>query len=93
MNVTNIKTPEPMSNEEYWEMHSQGPELEVLDKCCHDCAIKTGFYIPYAEELSEQPIEIQNKAVKRWFCHNHTNKACRGAYNYIKSKQRIDESK
>lgn len=83
-----IQTPEPMSNEEYWAMKCEGPALETLDHICHDCAIKTGFYIEIGEELLKQPKEVQDKALKRWYCHNNGNKACRGAHNMIRARRK-----
>jgi hypothetical protein len=74
---------------EYFESMVDLPELPLLDKPCHDCAITTGFYIEIADELLQQDIELQDKVLKRWFCHNHRNKACRGAYNYVHTKRKV----
>lgn len=73
---------------EYWQEMSKAPTLERLDKPCHDCAITTGFYTPIINELLEQDITIQDRALNAWDCHNECNKACRGAYNYIHSKRK-----
>ena len=76
------------SRTEYFERMAEGRELEVLDKPCHDCAVTCGLYMPYAEALVDESIELQDKVLSTWFCHNHTNKACRGAYNYVHSKRK-----
>lgn len=83
-----IKTIQPMPKDEYWEMHMISPALGLLERPCHDCAITTGFYTPMADELLKETKEVQDKVVERWFCHNHSNKACRGCFNYIHVKRK-----
>ena len=85
-----IKTPEPkpFNRSEFFEKSAQGPELPLLDKPCEDCAITTGFYTPIADELLECDEELQERSLNTWFCHNHCNKACRGARNYIESMKK-----
>lgn len=80
----NIKLPKPMSKTAYWQMKAKhGPELKPLNKPCHDCAVTTGFYQPFTDELKDQPTHIQHAVSKRWTCHNHTNNACKGNWNQI----------
>jgi hypothetical protein len=67
-----------------WALHKEGPELELLDRPCEDCAVTCGFYLPYSQDLSKEPKEIQLQVSKRWFCHNDRRKACRGNWNYLK---------
>jgi hypothetical protein len=88
VNSKRIKTPTPISRDKYWEMQMKGPEIPLLDKPCHDCAITTNFYTPIADELLKESEHIQDEVLKRWYCHNHTNCACRGAYNYIHVKRK-----
>ena len=80
----------PLTIRQYFESLSKGKELELLQKPCHDCAIKTGFYIDTANELLEQPEDLQDEVLKRWFCHNHGNCACRGAYNMVRARRKED---
>lgn len=80
-----IKTNKPKEN--YWNRFMNDPELELLEKPCHDCAITTDFYTPIANELLKESEEVQDKVMKRWFCHNHPNRACRGCFNYINVKR------
>jgi hypothetical protein len=76
---------ETISNNNYWKSHStRGKPMPTLTSPCHDCAITTGFYQPYADKLKEQPIEMQREVVKRWFCHNHGNRACKGLADQFK---------
>jgi hypothetical protein len=71
-----------MSNQ-YWEEMSKGQPLLGMKERCHDCAISTGFYTEIADELLKQPLEIQQKCVQAWYCHNFANRACKGAEEYI----------
>lgn len=82
-----VKFGEP-DQKAYFERISQGPKLDLLDRPCNDCAITTGFYTPYAEELLEQEPGLQTRVLDTWYCHNDCNKACRGAYNYIQVKNK-----
>jgi hypothetical protein len=72
------------SDDEYWKMIAQGRKVEPLKKPCGDCAITTGFYLEYAEMLRKQPIEIQNKVLDTWYCHNSCNRGCAGIRNFLK---------
>ncbi|MEK3956127.1 MULTISPECIES: hypothetical protein [unclassified Psychrobacillus] len=77
------------SVEEYWLTKAEeGKALEVLEKPCSDCAVTCNFYTPMCDELLEQPLNVQNGALERWFCHNHLDKACRGAKNYVEMKRK-----
>lgn len=48
-----------ITEEEYWDSVAKRRKVEPLTKPCHDCAITTGFYAPYAERLKKQPKEVQ----------------------------------
>lgn len=72
----------------YFEDMANDPKLERLDKPCKDCAVTTGFYKPFAEELTKQTPGLQEQVLDTWFCHDHCNRACRGAYNYVQMKNR-----
>lgn len=72
----------------YFERLSEGPELEVLEQPCEDCAVTCGLYLPYARELAKETVDLQDRALSTWDCHNHRDHACRGAYNYVHSKRK-----
>lgn len=61
--------------------------LKPLDKPCGDCAVVNGLYREIADELAKEPIEIRKASSEKWFCHNHTDRACRGNWN----RQSLDE--
>lgn len=86
-----IQSTKSMSNTDYFKMKAVGSELPLLDKPCHDCAITTGFYTPIADDLLKEDEELQDAALKTWFCHNHCDKACRGARNYVNSMNKKKE--
>lgn len=72
-------------NRAYWEHHAiNGEELEVLYKPCADCAIISGFYKTYADDLINHA-DLIDAVKKRWYCHNHCEKACRGLWDYLKT--------
>ncbi|EOQ15413.1 hypothetical protein KQ3_05882 [Bacillus cereus B5-2] len=77
----------------YWNPIAEQKELDSMKKPCSDCAIVTGFYVEYADDLLKQPIEVQEKAKKRWFCHNHTNRCCKGLEDYMNEKRRQNPDK
>lgn len=54
------------------------PQLPLRKKPCHDCAVTTGFYRPYAKELKRCSIEVRVARSGDWFCHNDRRLACRG---------------
>jgi hypothetical protein len=68
---------------EYWKVKSERESLPSMKSRCDDCAIATGFYTPYADNLLKQPIDVQHKVVQSWFCHNHANRSCKGAEEYV----------
>lgn len=83
-----VCTKEELSHD-FWQEHLiQSNSMPFLRKPCKDCAVTCGLYIEIADDLLKQPINIQDAALERWFCHNHTNRACRGAYNYVHSKRK-----
>lgn len=57
--------------------------LPYRSKPCHDCAVTCGFYTEISHALKQEPIEVQRAMSEKWFCHNETNKACRGNANYL----------
>lgn len=75
------------SIENYWnkriESDKKFPELEYLEKPCHDCAVLCGFYKDLSDDLSNMNINIRERISRKWFCHNHPNKACRGNANNV----------
>jgi hypothetical protein len=73
---------------EYWEDHANREKLQRLSKPCYDCAMITGFYAEIADYLLEEEIETQNNVLDTWFCHNHGNRACKGAYDYVLEKRK-----
>ena len=75
----------PTNRKMHFKFMSNAPELPLLKKPCHDCAITTGFYTPIADELLKEDKKVQEDVLKRWHCHNHCNSACRGARNYVNS--------
>lgn len=75
-----------LARAEYWEKHAEREPLPSMKEPCHDCAMTCGFYKPYADELIEQPREIIEKVLKSWWCHNHGNRACKGAEDYVREK-------
>lgn len=82
MKIPKVEPPK-YSNDAYWAEQALYPKLPEMKQRCDDCAITTGFYTPFADELLEQPREIQEKCVGSWFCHNHANRACKGAEEYV----------
>jgi len=74
-----------ISEEEYWDSVAKGRPVKPLSKACWDCAIKTGFYIPQAERLKQQPKEVQDKVSDVWGCHNACNRGCGGIRNFLKT--------
>lgn len=83
-----FKVANPVNRRIYWERKAESEKLERVEKTCHDCAITTGFYTPFADELLEYEHELQDKVLDGWTCHNDCNKCCRGAYNYIQMKRK-----
>ena len=77
----------PLPRDKYWERKMEGGPLPFLKKPCGDCAMTCGFYEPIADELLKEDTEVQDKVLERWFCHNHSNRACKGAYDYILEKR------
>ena len=67
-----------------WDYAIRDGKLRPLKKPCHDCAITTGFYTEHADLLKLEPLEVQNKVLDNWFCHNNCNRACAGAIEYLK---------
>lgn len=65
-----------------FDHHNGMPELKPLGKPCHDCAVVDGFYQVYSEELAKLDRERIDYVSKRWFCHNHPNRACAGNIAY-----------
>lgn len=55
-----------------------GPDLELLAKPCHDCAVTCGLYKEHSDAFKDMPEDEQLARSKKWFCHNAGNKACRG---------------
>lgn len=75
---------------DYWIGLSKEMPLLSMRKPCEGCAITSGFYISHADDLLKQPNEIREKVKKTWFCHEHTNRCCKGLEEYMKSK--VEES-
>jgi hypothetical protein len=65
-----------------WD-HMTGPDLEPLEKPCGDCAVTCGFYLEISQALAREPAEVQDSVKKKWFCHNHSDRACRGNWDYL----------
>jgi hypothetical protein len=80
-----------MKGDMYWKKLSEGNPLPSMKKPCEGCAITSGFYTSYADELLKQPKEIQEKAKKTWFCHDHTNRCCKGLEEYMEVGGRVNE--
>lgn len=78
-----------ITEEEYWENFANNNKVEPLNKPCGDCAITTGFYLPYAEQLKKQPKEVQDKVADTWFCHNNCNRGCGGLREFLNPKINI----
>lgn len=55
-----------------------GPALPVMPSACRDCAIKCGYYRDNADDLAQQPANIQRDVRARWFCHKRRDHACAG---------------
>lgn len=81
-NIPDVVIPE-ITEKEYWSNVAQRRQVEPLTKTCHDCAIATGFYLPFAEMLKKQPIEIQRKVAATWFCHNDCSHGCAGIQKFL----------
>lgn len=75
-----------ITEEEYWDNMAKTPKVEPLTKPCGDCALTTGFYIPYAKNLKKQPKEVQDKVADSWFCHNNCNRGCAGLREFLKTE-------
>ena len=82
--IPKVVMPE-ITEEEYWESVAKGRKVEPLTKACGDCAITTGFYMPHAERLKQQPKEVQDKVADTWFCHNACNRGCGGLRKFLKT--------
>lgn len=67
----------------YFESIANGTKVKPLDKPCGDCAISTGFYTLYAEALSRQSKELQEKVADTWYCHNACNRGCAGLRKFL----------
>lgn len=83
-----IPMPEMIPRSERWD-HMRGPDLVPLDQPCHGCAVTTGLYIEISADLATEPLERQIALSKKWSCHNHPGRACRGNWNYL----RLDKPK
>lgn len=86
--LCNVK---PIPSSDYFKNKLHDPKLPLLERACHDCAITTGFYIPIADDLLKEDRRTQDRILEGWFCHNHCNKACRGARNYVTSMNKRKE--
>lgn len=60
--------------------------LEPMDKPCHDCAVVCGLYTEISDALKNEPACIQEFISKRWFCHNHRNRACKGNIDNLRRR-------
>lgn len=78
-----IKELPALPEKQNWDFAMVGDKLEPQKQPCHDCAIVTGFYAPYADILKLEPKEIQTKVLDRWFCHNNCKRSCKGAIEYL----------
>lgn len=67
----------------YWEEHAKCHPLPMMPRACSDCAVQCGFYADFAQSLSEQPPEIQERCAASWFCHNNPRRSCFGALEYL----------
>lgn len=54
-----------------------GPYLKTRKRACRDCAIETGFYSEFLEDLLKQPKDTQIEHARRWFCHSDARKICK----------------
>jgi hypothetical protein len=59
------------------------PTLEVLPAPCGDCAVTCHFYMEHALALREQAPDLQAEVLRTWFCHNRSDRACRGAHDVV----------
>lgn len=59
-------------------LDAEKKELKLLKKACHDCAVTSGFYSCYSEELKLQSDDVREKVSKKWLCHNNVDRACKG---------------
>lgn len=85
--IPKIKHPEPLTALQYFAKMAGLPPLPVLKRPCHDCAVECGFYLDPANSLkSLNDEEVKRGAVNSWFCHNHTNRACKGVANHVFGK-------
>jgi hypothetical protein len=66
-----------------WAYALTGPEIPVLAKPCGDCAVECGFYMEISQRLALEDRQTQEDVSKRWFCHNHRGRACRGNWNHL----------
>lgn len=86
-----------MSDKQYWEdFYRQRlservnfPRLDPRESFCRDCPVECGMYAEFAEGLSMCDADIVLEYSKTWWCHNSTDKACRGNWNYQKRNGKI----
>jgi hypothetical protein len=73
-----------MALKDYWESQASRPNVvKPLNKCCSDCAIKTNYYTQHARSLLDQPKDVQDAVLDRWYCHNNNNRGCAGVREFI----------
>ncbi len=83
-----VPAAEELTPAEYFRRNATvGPELKPLGRPCHDCAVVCGMYAPFSDDLARQPPKIVAAYSARWFCHNHTDRACRGNIDRIAALQ------
>lgn len=87
-----VKIPKAIAIEvlDRWAFAKGRPTLPVLDKPCHDCAVKEGMYLPHADSLAKESLRVQEQVLSGWFCHNHPNRACRGARDHVEDCNRTN---
>lgn len=71
----------------YLNLHKNMKPLPHRKKPCSDCAVVTGFYKPYSEELKTFSKETQKFVSDRWFCHQTPMCACKGNIDNLNAKE------
>lgn len=63
------------------------PVLTQMPAPCGDCAVECGLYTEISEALALEPVEIQEAVSGQWFCHNASDRACRGNIDLLAARR------